>query len=385
MDSTKYRIQSIDLLRGLVMIIMALDHVRDFFNIDSFSIDPTDLSKTNVAFFTTRWITHFCAPVFMFLAGTSAFLMGQKKTKKELSFFLLTRGLWMIFLELTIVAFGWNVQMDFHHIGLQVFWALGACMIFLAGLVWLPFYFILGIGLIIICGHNLLDHIHVQGNSISDLGWRLIHERGAVTFDGVKIFVGYPILSWIGVMALGYCLGQLYVTGYEASRRRKMLIILGSLSIIIFIVLRSNNFYGDAALWSTQSDPTFSFLSFINTTKYPPSLLYILMTLGPSLLFLAFTEKVANRVSDLISIYGRVPMFYYICHLYFIQFGAYSLFTIQGFKLSDLDKGPPPGYGLNLPLTYAVWFTLVLLLYPLCKWYDRYKSSHRDNKWLSYL
>jgi uncharacterized membrane protein len=381
----KPRIQSLDLLRGLVMIIMALDHVRDYYHVGSFMIDPTDMGKTNLALFATRWITHFCAPVFMFLAGTSAFLMGRKKTKGELSMFLLTRGLWLIFLELTIIGFGWSFQIDVHHFNLSVIWALGACMIFLSGLIWLPFNAILVIGLLLVCGHNALDTVHVQGNSLTAFGWMLLHEQGGGTFGDVRIFVMYPILSWIGVMALGYCLGKLYATGIDPAKRKKTLSILGSSAIAVFVVLRYSNIYGDAAHWSSQPSNAFSVLSFFNTTKYPPSLLYLTMTLGPALLFLAYSENITSRFSNIIKIYGRVPMFYYICHLYLIHLGAVALFFIQGFKPSDFDKGVPPGYGLNLGLTYAVWITVIILLYPLCKWYDNYKSGHRENKWLSYL
>ncbi len=388
MDSlaiNRSRIQSLDLLRGLVMIIMALDHVRDFFNSGSFAIDPTDLSKTNLALFGTRWITHFCAPVFMFLAGTSAFLMGQKKTKRELSIFLLTRGLWLILLELTIVGFGWSFHLDFHHFDLLVIWALGACMIFLSGFIWLPFNAILIIGLILVCGHNVLDTVHIEGNSLSAFGWKLLHEKGAVKIGDVNIFVMYPILSWIGVMTLGYCLGKLYVRDFDASKRKKTLALLGLSVIVVFVVLRFSNVYGDMALWSTQPGITFTLLSFINTTKYPPSLLYIAMTLGPALLFLAYSENITNRFSEIIKIYGRVPFFYYICHLYLIHFGALILAYFQGYHAPDFENGAAQNYGINLGLTYVVWLFVIIILYPVCKWYDSYKSGHRENKWLSYL
>ena len=378
--ANKPRIQSIDLLRGLVMVIMALDHVRDYFHADSFILDPTDLSKTNVALFATRWITHFCAPVFMFLSGTSAFLVGQKKNKKELSIFMLTRGLWLIFLELTIVGFGWSFQIDIHHFALQVIWALGASMVVLSGLIWLPFNAILVIGLLLVCGHNTLDTVHVPGNTISAIGWKLLHDPGGLSFSGLNIFVMYPILPWIGVMALGYCLGKLYSAGFDARKRKKTLTILGLSVIVIFVALRFSNLYGDAALWSSQPEQVFTILSFFNTTKYPPSLLYLTMTLGPALLFLAYSENIANRFSGIIKIYGRVPMFYYICHLYLIHLGGVALFFIQGFKTSDFDKGIPPGFGVNLGMVYLVWLVVIIILYPLCKWYDNYKTNHKEKK-----
>lgn len=381
----KPRIQSIDLLRGLVMVIMALDHVRDFFHANPNFIDPTDLTKTTVPLFLTRWITHYCAPIFMFLSGTSAFIAGQRKTKKELCIFLLTRGLWLIFLELTIVGFGWSFQFDMHHFGLLVIWALGASMVVLSVLIWLPFYAILGIGLLLVCGHNMLDATHVPGHDLKALGWMMLHEQGDATLGSVNIFVMYPIIPWVGTMALGYCLGKLYETNFDAVKRKKILLILGSCVIAVFVIVRFTNFYGDAAHWSSQSSRSFTVLSFFNTTKYPPSILYLTMTLGPALIFLAFTENAMGWFSNIIKVFGRVPMFYYLCHLYLIHLAAMALFFAQGFKPSDFNNGPPPNYGVSLGMVYLVWFTIVALLFPLCKWYDRYKSAHKDNKWLSYL
>ncbi len=384
----KPRIQSIDLLRGLVMIIMALDHVRDFFHADTFSFDPTDLSKTNAALFITRWITHFCAPVFMFLSGTSAFIAGQKKTKKQLSMFLLTRGLWLVFLELTIVGFGWSFDYHFNHMNFLVIWALGAGMIALSVLIWLPFYFILFIGLLLVGAHNALDNVHVHGNNLAVVGWSLLHEQDFFKFKGISIFVMYPVLPWIGVMALGYCLGKLYATDFDAAKRKKILVLLGWSTILVFIALRFSNIYGDASKWSSQPDAIFTFFSFINTTKYPPSLLYITMTLGPALLFLAYSENITNRFAGFIKVYGRVPMFYYLCHLYLIHLAALlSALFIQGFTWSQLNSNDEPltGYGYNLGIVYVVWISVILALYPVCKWYDKYKTSHREKKWLSYL
>jgi len=381
-SSTKPRIQSIDLLRGLVMVIMALDHVRDFFHAESFHVDPTDMEKTNWPLFATRWITHFCAPVFMFLSGTSAFIAGQRKTKKQLSMFLLTRGLWLIFLELTIIGFGWSFEFDVHHFGLLVIWALGASMVVLAGLIWLPFYAILGIGLVLVCGHNLLDKYDKSWNS---LGWMMLHEQGTANVGSVNIFVMYPIIPWVGTMALGYCLGKLYTADFDAARRQKILLMLGSSAILLFVIVRFINLYGDPSPWLTPTNKSFTVLSFLNTTKYPPSLLYLTMTLGPGLIFLAFTEKAAGWFSNIIKVFGRVPMFYYLCHLYLIHLGAMVLGFAQGFKSSDFDKGVPPGYGVNLGMTYLVWLVIVALLYLPCRWYDKYKSTHKDNKWLSYL
>ena len=382
---TKPRIQSIDLLRGLVMVIMALDHTRDFFHAGAFSFDPTDLTKTNAPLFITRWITHFCAPVFMFLSGTSAFIAGQRKTKKQLSVFLLTRGLWLIFLELTIVGIGWSFEFDLHHFGLLVIWALGASMVVLSLLIWLPLPAILGIGLLLVCGHNALDNTHVPGHGLKALGWMMLHEQGEATVGSVNIFVMYPIIPWVGTMALGYSLGTLYTANFDAAKRKKILLQLGTAVIGAFVILRFTNTYGDASHWSSQPNSGFSILSFINTSKYPPSLLYLTMTLGPALIFLAFTENARGWFSNIITVFGRVPMFYYLCHLYLIHLGAMVLFFAQGFKISDLENGLPPGYGLNLGLTYVAWLVIIALLYFPCRWYDKYKSAHKDNKWLGYL
>lgn len=379
------RIQSLDLLRGLVMIIMALDHVRDFYYTGGFALSPTDLSKTHLTLFATRWVTHFCAPVFMFLAGTSAFLMGRKKTKAELSLFLLTRGLWLIFLELTIVAFGWSFQIQFHFIAFLVISALGFCMVALSALVWLPPRVILVFGLLLVCGHNALDNVHIAGNSLPSFLWGLLHEERSFTFGSLTVYVLYPILPWIGVMALGYCFGQLYAPQFNPARRRKILLVLGLSVTAFFVFLRLTNIYGDPSDWSVQSSRVFTFLSFLNTTKYPPSLLFLAMTLGPAMLFLALTENISNRFTTAIRIYGRVPMFYYLCHLYLIHLGAVALYFMQGFRISDFKNGPPQGYGVNLWFTYAIWLAIILLLYPLCRWYDRYKSRHKQNKLLSYL
>lgn len=380
------RVNAVDLLRGIVMVIMLLDHTRDFFHNAGLNFDPTDLTQTNTLLFFTRWITHFCAPVFMLLSGTSAFIMGQKKTKKQLSLFLLTRGLWLIFLEMTIIGFGWSFDIHFNHFGFLVIWALGASMIALSVLIWLPFSLILFIGLLLVCAHNLLDNFHVPGNNLKGLGWSLLHEPGGFSFKGISIFVMYPIMPWVGTMALGYCLGKVYTADFDVARRKKILVVLGLLAIVIFIVLRFSNAYGDSSKWLQQPRSAFTFLSFINCSKYPPSVLYLMMTLGPALLFLAFSENITNRFSGFIKIYGRVPMFYYLCHLYLIHLAAIAAFFIQGFKLSDMtEMGPPAGYGVNLGIVYLVWLGVIIALYPLCKWYDKYKTSHRQNKWLSYL
>lgn len=387
------RVASIDILRGIVMIIMALDHVRDYFHAGAYLYDPLDLDRTSVALFFTRWITHFCAPVFVFLAGTSAFLVGQRKTKKELSFFLLKRGLWLILLELTLINFEWNFDISFTNIYFIVIWALGISMIVLAGLIHLPKKLILLIGIILVAGHNLLDNIHVPGNSLKAFGWALLHDQNFFNWNGKNVLVGYPIIPWIGIMALGYCFGSLYTPAFNAEKRKKILLMIGGSAIALFVLIRFLNVYGDPAPWSQQSPAFYTFLSFIKATKYPPSLLYALMTLGPAVLFLAFAENIRNFLSKIISVYGRVPMFYYILHIFIIHIStlvAAELFTDFSWKVWILKEPlwftqTLKGYGFSLGIVYLVWLAIVILVYPLCKWYDRYKQSHKEKWWLSYL
>ena len=387
------RIQSIDFLRGVVMIIMALDHVRDYFHADAFLYSPTDLSKTTVLLFFTRWITHFCAPVFMFLAGTSAFLIGQRKTKAELSVFLLKRGIWLIFLDLFIVYFGWSFDISYHVVLFNVIWVFGVSMIVLAALIYLPIKIILAIGLIIVATHNVLDNVTIEENTLPAFLWALIHKQSSFSFGGRTFFVAYPVIPWVGVMALGYCLGNLYTDHYNSKTRKKILVVIGSIAIFLFIALRASNVYGDSSHWSQQSSGLFTFLSFLNPSKYPPSLLFLLMTLGPALLFLAFTEKTSGSLVNAISVYGRVPLFFYIIHIYFIHFLAMlAAGLFPGFSWSDMILNELlwftdnlKGFGFSLGIVYLIWVGVVLGLYPLCRWYYNYKKDHKQNKWLSYL
>ncbi|MEO6453474.1 MAG: heparan-alpha-glucosaminide N-acetyltransferase domain-containing protein [Ginsengibacter sp.] len=388
---TGYRIQSIDLLRGLVMIIMALDHTRDYFHWSAMLFDPLDLEKTSIPIFLTRWITHYCAPVFVFLAGTSAFFIGVRKGKKELSAFLLKRGLWLIVLEITVISFGWFFNIHFTLIVLQTIWALGFGMIALSALIHLPKRLILITAIAIIFGHNLLDLVHVAGQNAPALGWSLLHDPNGFVFSSLTLIVGYPVLSWIGVMAAGYCLGELYVR-YSHEKRKKILLYLGLSAIFIFILLRFINIYGDSKPWSAQHTSAFTFFSFVNTTKYPPSLLYILMTLGPALIFLALAEKPLNRFTRIITVYGRVPLFYYVLHIYFIHLLAMLAAQLTGYNWSNMILHSFPGnipslrhYGFHLWFVYVVWIIIVVALYPLCKWYNKYKIVHKEKWWLSYL
>ena len=387
------RIESIDLLRGLVIIIMALDHVRDYFNGSAYLFDPSDLSQTNVPLFFTRWITHFCAPIFSFLAGTSAFLSGVRKTKRQQSRFLLTRGLWLVILEVFVISFGWTFNSPSNIIILQVIWALGISMIALAGLIYLPQKAIIIIGFVLIAGHDLLDNVHVPGSGIASFSWGFLHERGYFTFMPFPIQDGYPVLPWIGIMALGYCIGSLYTADKAAAKRKKTLTQFGIAAILLFVVIRAVNIYGDNSPWQTQPSPIYTFLSFLNVSKYPPSLLYILVTLGPALLFLAYTEKPLNAITQKIAVFGRVPMFFYIIHIYIIHAFAMLAAVLTGFNWHDMiayrwvtQNEKLKGYGFNLAVVYLIWVVLIVALYPLCKKYDIYKRANQAKKWwLSYL
>lgn len=382
------RIVSIDVLRGLVMIIMALDHVRDFFHSSAIEFDPLDLQKTSVLIFLTRWITNYCAPVFVFLSGTSAFLTLERKGKKGLSKFLFTRGLWLVIVEVTLINFSLNFLQFFSFLLLQTIWALGISMMVLSALIYLPKRLLLVTGLVIITCHNLLDNFHVPGNTLQALGWSILHELKFFTFSGFGLLVGYPVLPWIGVMTAGYCFGELY-TRYRPHQRKRILTGIGVFCIIAFIALRYSNLYGDLNRWSHQKNTVFTILSFIKTTKYPPSLLYILMTLGPAILFLAFAEKPLNSINRVVAVFGRVPMFYYIMHLYFIRIAHIILALLSGFDFSKITASsifqPLQGFGFRLPVVYIIWLTLIVLLYPLCKRYDAYKTANKQKWWLSYL
>jgi uncharacterized membrane protein len=388
-----YRIESIDLLRGLIMIVMALDHVRDYFHAGAFVSDPLDLNTTTPVLYFTRWITHYCAPLFMFLSGASASLVGQRKGNAYLTRFLITRGLWLIFLELTVVCFAWFFNPTFTTQLLGVIWALGFSMIFLAGFIHLPKWLIVSIALVMVFGHNLLDGVQANSSTAASFGWSVLHQFNFFNFGAFTIIAAYPLIPWIGVMALGYCLGGIYKKEEDAQKRKRFLLLLGVISVVLFAALRYSNVYGDPFKWTEQPSGLYTIFSFLSVTKYPPSLLYLLVTIGPGLIFLAITENVNGSVARRIKTIGRVPMFYYLAHLYLIHISALIAAVASGRSWTDMvnfgtwitGESKLQGYGFSLGITYAVWAVLVIVLYYLCKRYDRYKSSHREKWWLSYL
>lgn len=390
------RIESIDLLRGTIMIIMALDHVRDYFHAYSYLYDPTDLQHTTAPIFLTRWITHFCAPVFMLLAGVSACLYGWKNGRKALSFFLFTRGLWLVIVELFIVTLEWTFNPHYPAFILQVIWAFGISMMILSLLIHLPRPILLLLGIVLIAAHNALDTVHVNGNTFPAFIWSALHQPNfnGFHFGPFNPIVGYPVLPWIGIITLGYCLGSLYASDTAPEVRKKALRNLGIGALLLFIILRWTNVYGDAAHWSTQKNFLFTIFSFVNTTKYPPSLLYALMTLGPALLFLAYAEHPLNKLTSKITVFGRVPMFYYLLHIPLIHGIAILAAMLTHHSAGDMvnlstwvTANPQlKGYGFSLWIVYLVWIVVNLLLYPLCVRFSEYKRAHQaDKKWLSYF
>ncbi|WP_266368725.1 DUF1624 domain-containing protein [Tellurirhabdus rosea] len=390
LTQTRLRISSIDALRGLVMVIMALDHSRDYLSHFGFFTDATDLKTTTPALFFTRWITHFCAPVFVFLAGMSAFLYGQRKSRAAVSRFLLTRGLWLILLEITVVNFALWFDLRFTVTLLQVIWATGFSMVVLAGLVFLPKRLILAIGLLIAVGHNALDGVRFAAGSVAAGVWGLLHQPSVLPLGGGRVaFTGYPVLAWIGILTLGYCAGELYGKSVSGEKRVRLLRWLGLAGIAAFVLIRALNLYGDPAPWAVQKTPLYTFMSFLNTTKYPPSLLYALMTLSPALLALGWLEGRSSAWLDVFVVFGRVPLFYYVLHFYLIHALSVLLLMNDGVSWAEVNfqsgtGGVVQGHGLSLGATYVAWLLIVAFLYPLCRWYGRFKARQTGWVW-SYL
>ncbi|MGA3324368.1 MAG: heparan-alpha-glucosaminide N-acetyltransferase domain-containing protein [Terriglobia bacterium] len=380
------RIESIDIVRGAVMIVMALDHVRDFFGKPGSS--PTDLATTTIPLFFTRWITHFCAPVFFLLMGTGAYLSLRGKSKSELSRLLFTRGLWLIFVELVpLRGLGLQFNFDYHVTLLFILWALGWAMIVLSVLVYLPDSVVTAFGVAMIVTHNLLDSVQSR-NPL----WSILHVQNVILATPQHvIFVAYPLIPWVGVTAVGYGLGRIFT--WPAARRKMFLARLGASLIAAFCVLRGINGYGDPNRWATQKATVFTVLSFLNTTKYPPSLLFLLMTLGPAMLCLwALDGRTPPALRPVLTI-GSVPMFYYVLHVPLIHVLAVIIcgaryrqvhWMFESPSLRNFPFTPPPGWGFSLPTTYMLWAVVVLALYPVCRWFAALKRR-RSDPWLSYL
>ena len=389
----KPRISSVDAMRGLVMVIMALDHVRDYFHIDAFNFDPTDLSKTSPALFFTRWITHFCAPTFLFLSGVGARLGLERKSKKDLSIFLLTRGLWLIVLEHTVVRFGLVFNFYYDFTLFQVIWVIGLSMVVLASLIHLGERIVFIIGLILVFGHNIFDAFRLQPGDSGFAFWVFLRQAGLLQISPERFFlVPYALLPWLGIMCTGYGIGKWFTKSVDVDSRSKYLLLSGIISIALFVVLRFINIYGDSAPWSVQKNSLFTLMSFLNCTKYPVSLLFTLMTVGPTLIVLSLMEKSSDTKLKPLLVFGRVPLFYFILHFYLAHFLALILLLVStDTQFSQIDwhfskgfGGIPPNTGVSLPWVYVAWVVVVLITYPLCRKYNEYKSSHH-HWWLSYI
>jgi uncharacterized membrane protein len=385
---------SLDILRGLVIVVMALDHVRDFVMTAAVQ-DPTADPNTGPLLFATRWITHFCAPTFVFLAGTSAGLMASRKSPAELASFLLTRGLWLLALEVLVISPAWTFAPTgvggfggLTYFGLQVIWVIGASMLLLAGAQFLGRRACLTIGAIILLGHNLLDAFWPAASTTGHTAgvWAALHSRQLYEVGAFRIFFSYPLLPWVGVMFLGYGAAGLFELPEKLRRERLVWIGLGL--IVAFVVLRTVNVYGDPQPWDSHASTTAaSVMSFLGTTKYPPSLLYVLMTLGPAAIACAFVDRLYAPIRNALMTLGRAPLAFYVAHLYLIHAAALLLGVAQGFAAEQFlthYRFFPQGFGVGLLGVYLIWIAVVLALYPLCRWVAGVKARRRD-WWLSYV
>lgn len=386
-----YRVESIDVLRGLLMLLMAIDHTRDYFS--SAPIDPADPVHSWPALFLTRWITHLCAPGFILLAGASVYLQRQRKSAATLTRSLIQRGLWLILLEITVVSFGWSF--GFGMPILQVIWVIGISMIVLAGLQWLPLPAVAAFGLIVIFSHDLFDRIHARNLGNWSDAWEILHERGVLTFHAHPVAIyGYPVIPWVGVVALGYCFGSIVMR--NPKERQQISALVGTASLGLFALLRFTHGYGDPGPgFAYLGTPSHTAMSFLSVQKYPPSLHYLLATLGIVLLLFALFDKLViagwlGRLRAFLNVYGRVPFFFYIAHIFVIHALALGVAFITN---PDWRFWITPdvvftrhfnGWGYSLPIVYSIWIFVVLALYPLCVWFSGLKDR-RNNWWLSYL
>ncbi len=389
----KKRIESIDILRGVIMLIMALDHTRDFFHIGSITGNPTNMATTTPILFFTRWITHFCAPTFVFLSGISAYLAGMRRTKGELSVFLIKRGFWLILVEVVLLSFAFTLNPMYNVIILQVFWAIGFSMIILGLLVKAPLKVIAAIGCGVFFGHDILDYFNLpQNGAMHVLDSLFFTAFGTVLPIGTNriIFVRSAVIPWTGVMLLGYVFGSLYRPSFDQVRRKKILLYTGIAALALFFILRFINKYGDPSPWSVQRNGVYTVLSFFNVSKYPPSLLYSFMTLGAALVVLSLTENIHNRLTSIFIVYGNVPFFYYLLHFYLLRIVNVVLFFVSGYNTSQIitQNSPalfkPDTFGYSLGGIYLIWLFVITALYFPCRWYSNYKKTH-NQWWLSYL
>ena len=380
------RLDMVDLLRGLVIALMVLDHTRDYFHISAYSFDPTDPARTHVMLYLTRWVTHLCAPTFVFLAGVSVFLQAANgKSKSQLSRFLLSRGAWLIVLELTIISFAFNFALPF--LFLQVIWAIGVSMILLAGLIWLPRVATAIVGVAIVAGHQLLAPIDPANLGALGPLWTLAFKMGPPPLG--PGFIAYPAIPWFGVMCLGYALGPVFVQ--ERARRNQQLLVLAIGAIALFCVLRALNAYGDPRPWRIFPSAVATVMSFFNVSKYPPSLLYVLITLGVSTLCMLALQRLRGLLAHVLLAYGRTPLFTYVLHIYVVHSASLVVAMLAGYPasyhanfLADPFRLYKAGFGFNLLVVYVMWLAILIALYPASRWFAEVKRRRRE-WWLSYL
>jgi len=389
--TVKQRIQSIDIVRGIIIIIMTLDHVRDYFHIHAFDDDPLKLNPPDTLIFFTRWITHYCAPTFVFLSGVSAWLAGQKRTKKQLTAFLIKRGIWLVAADFLLMSLAFTLNPNYKLIILEVLWAIGIGMIILGLLINTSIAAIVAVGLVIFLGHNLIDYVNLPDNGRGVAIRSLISGRGTPIplGGGYLILVGYAPIAWAGILLLGYVAGQLFGRIYTPKQRQKILLVMGCVLTALFFILRFINKYGDPSPWVQQPTGIATFLSFINTSKYPPSLIFSCMTLGPVMILLALAEKMQGRFAAFATTYGKVPFFYFIAHFYLIRIATIVVFFASGHTWAQrVDPNipflfRPQHFGYSIWVVYIIWLSVVLALYFPCKWFNRLKAT-KNYWWLSY-
>ena len=393
------RVETIDVIRGLVMVIMALDHVRDLLHVPALTQDPTNLATTTAPIFLTRWITHLCAPTFVFLSGTSAYLSLQRRSTsgravtlpgaESARSFLLKRGLVLILLEITLINFAFWTDVQFRSLMLQVIFVIGGGLVLLSGMSRLPVRWVGSIGLSIIFLHDLLALVPTFAHPVARLGWSLLFRTDVFPISpNFMLLVAYPLIPWFGIMLAGYACGPVFVLPMDQRRKRLLRLCLALLGL--FVVVRAINVYGNATPWAVQKDALFTVLSFMNVSKYPPSLLYAAVTLGIMFGMLWLADGANTVLTRVLTVYGKVPLFYYLIHWYLLKAAMIVMFLLQGYHLSDMPIGPlnfgrPAGAGVSLPVVYVIWLGLVVMLYPLCRWYGRYKAEHPEIGWMRYV
>lgn len=384
-DASVVPSQMVDILLGLALVLLALDHMRGFFSDANYW--PSDLTKTTPPLFFTHWVTHMAAPVFVFLTGTAACLsLSRGLSRNQLSRYLLTRGFALILLEITIISFGWSWEIP-GPIFLLVFWAIGISMVTMAGLIYLPIWAVAGLGLILLTGHNTLDYIKAEDLGYISTLWQLLHAGGKAHLGPLNLYIAYPVIPWVGIIAVGYALGPLLQQ--EKAQRRKWLTWLGLGLILAFFALRLLNGYGDRHPWGAQDDGLFTVMSFLNTTGYPPSLLYLLMTLGLAIMLMPWLERLQGPLARFLATFGRAPFFFFILQLYLAHISVVAVAVATGGALADMlgpfwDYKEATDFGFALPWVYLAWLAELAVLYAACRWYAGAQTRGKP-KWLVWL